>query len=194
MTIKQQTSTAAVPPAAATAAAGTLRRRLILLAGVVLVPLAGLVLAITALTRPAAPAAHGAPRPLAGTGTGTMALNLLTGAATSDFTGHLSPLRADTGHDDLTFTITGASTFSYTGTRTFVAANGDELFSAITGSGTLTRTTAHSTETDTITGGTGRFAGASGTYKDTISSVVVSVSADWQTSRVTAVAHGQIRY
>jgi hypothetical protein len=57
--------------------------------------------------------------------------------------------------------LTDASTFRYTGTRTFVAANGGKLFSAITGSGTFTRTTAHSTETDTITGGTGRFAGAS---------------------------------
>ena len=50
-----------------------------------------------------------------------------------------------------------------------MAANGDKVFSAITGKGTFTRTTAHSTETDTITGGTGRFAGASGTYTDTIS-------------------------
>jgi hypothetical protein len=39
------------------------------------------------------------------------------------------------------------------------------------GSGTFTRTTAHSKETDAITGGTGRFAGANGTYKDTISFV-----------------------
>jgi hypothetical protein len=75
-----------------------------------------------------------------------------------------------------------------------VAANGGKLFSAITGSGTFTRTTAHSTETDTITGGTGRFAGASGTYKDTISSVVVSASATSQTSRFTAVAEGKISY
>ena len=125
---------------------------------------------------------------------GTMTLNLLTGAATADFTGHLSPLGAETGHDDLTLTPTGASTFSYTGTRTFVAANGDKLFSAITGSGTFTRTTAHSTETDTITGGTGRFAGASGTYQETVSSVVVSVTATSQTSRVTGAARGQIRY
>jgi hypothetical protein len=75
-----------------------------------------------------------------------------------------------------------------------VAADGDKLFSAITGSGTFTRTTAHSTETDTITGGTGRFAGASGTYKETVSSVVVSVTATSQTSRVTGAARGQIRY
>ena len=92
------------------------------------------------------------------------------------------------------FTPTGPSTFTYTGTRTFVAANGDKVFSAITGKGTFTRTAAHSTETDTITGGTGRFAGASGTYTDTISTVVVSATSTSQTSRVTAAAQGQIRY
>ena len=140
------------------------------------------------------PAAHGTVRPLTGTGTGTLTLNLTTGAATADFSGHPSPLGAETGYDDLTFTLTGPSTFTYTGTRTFVAANGDKLFSNITGKGTLTRTTATSTETDTITGGTGRFAGASGTYTNTVSSVVVSATSTSQTSRFTAAAHGQIRY
>lgn len=194
MTTKQRTSKAAMLPAAATAAAGTPRRRVILLASLVLVLLAGVVLAVTALSPSTAPTAHGTSRPLTGTGTGTTTLNLLTGAATADFSGHLSPLGAETGHDDLTFTPTSASTFSYTGTRTFVTPNGGKLFSAITGSGTFTRTTAHSTETDTITGGTGRFAGASGTYKDTISSVVVSATATSQTSRFTAVAEGKISY
>jgi hypothetical protein len=75
-----------------------------------------------------------------------------------------------------------------------VAANGDKVFSAVTGKGTLTRTTGKSAETDTITGGTGRFAGATGTYTDTISSVVISSTTGWQTSRITATAHGQIRY
>lgn len=191
MTTKQRTSKAAMVPAAV---AGTPRRRVILLASVVLVLLAGVVLAVTVLSPSAAPTAHGTSRPLTGSGTGTTTLNLLTGAATADFTGHLSPLGAETGHDDLTFTPTSASTFSYTGTRTFVAANGGKLFSAITGKGTLTRTTAKSTETDTITGGTGRFAGASGTYKETVSSVVVSATSTSQTSRVTAAAQGQIRY
>jgi hypothetical protein len=193
MTTKQETGKTAAPPAAAPAKEGTPRRRLIILTGTALVLLAGVLLAVTALSRPAVPAAHGTTRPFTGTGTGTMTLNLLTGAATSDFTGHLSPLGADTGYDTLTFTLTGASTFTYTGTRTFAAANGDKVFSNITGKGTFTRTTAHSTETDTITGGTGRFAGASGTYTDTISSVVVSSTTSSQTSRVTAAAHGQIR-
>ena len=195
MTSNQPADTDAAPPDTASGKAGTPRRRIIILASVVLALLAGVVaFAVTALSPPAAPAARGTVRPLTGTGTGTLTLNLTTGAATADFTGHLSPLGAETGYDDLTFTLTGPSTFTYTGTRTFVAANGDKLFSNITGKGTLTRTTATSTETDTITGGTGRFAGVSGTYTNTVSSVVVSATSTSQTSRFTAAAHGQIRY
>jgi hypothetical protein len=195
MTINQPADAAAAPPDTATGTAGTPRRRNIILASAMLVLLAGVIaFAVTALSPPSPPAAHGAARPVTGAGTGTVTLNLLTGAATGEFSGHLSAMGAETGHDNLTFTLTGPSTFTYTGTRTFVAANGDKLFSAITGQGTLTRTTAHSTETDTITGGTGRFAGASGTYTDTINSVVVSVTGSTQTSHITAVAHGQIRY
>lgn len=194
MTINQPTGTAAAAPDAATGRTGRARRRIIILASVVLVLLAGVAAAVTALIPSSAPAAHGTVRPLDGTGTGTGTLNLLTGAASADFSGYLSPLGAETGYDQDTFTVTGASTFSYTGTRTFVAANGDKLFSAISGKGTFTRTAAKTTETDTITGGTGRFAGASGTYTDTISFIVVSVSGSTQTSHFTAVAHGQIRY
>ncbi len=194
MTIKQPGSTAAAPPPPASARAGTPRRRLIILAGLVLVILVGVLLAVTALSQPTAPAEHGTARPFTGMGTGTTTLNLATGAVTAEFTVHGSPLGAGTGSEDLTVTPTGPGTFTYTGTRTFLAANGDKVFSAITGRGTFTRTTAHSTETDTITGGTGRFAGASGTYRDTVSFVVVSVTGPIQTSRFTAAAQGQIRY
>lgn len=194
MIIRQPASSTAPPPADVPARAGTPRRRLIILASVVLAVLAGVPGAVTALIPAAAPAAHGITQPLTGMGTGTLTLNLTTGAATADFAGHLSPLGADTGYDNLTFTLTGPSTFTYTGTRTFVAANGDKVFSAISGRGTFTRTTAHSTETDTITGGTGRFAGASGTYTDTISTIVISATSASQTSHLTAVARGQIRY
>jgi hypothetical protein len=194
MTSRQLGSATAPPPSDAPATAGTPRRRLIILASVVLAVLAGVAAAVTALLPSAAPAAHGTARPVTGSGTGTMTLSLLTGAATAEFTGHLSPLGTETGYDNDTVTLTGPSTFTYTGTRTFVAANGDKLFSAISGKGTFTRTAARSTETDTITGGTGSFAGASGTYTDVISSVVVSATATSQTSRFTASAHGQIRY
>ena len=155
MTIKQPASNTAPPPAGAPARAGTPRRRLIILASVVLAVLAGVAAAVTALI-PGPRQQHGTTRPLTGTGTGTMTLNLTNGAATARFTGHLSPLGAETGYDDNTVTLTGPSTFTYTGTRIFVAASGDKLFSAITGTGTFTRTAAHSTEADTITGGTGR--------------------------------------
>ena len=138
--------------------------------------------------------AHGTSQPLTGTATGTTTLNLTTGAATSDGTGHLSPLGAETVHDELTLTLTGASTYTYTGTRAFMLANGDKLFSAITGSGTFTSTTAKNTETDTITGGTGGLAGAKGTYTDTSSLVVVSATATSQKSRFTAALKGQISY
>ena len=92
MTINQPADTAAAAPVATTGRAGTPRRRIIILASVVLVLIAGVVLAVTALIPSAAPAARGTVRPFTGTGTGTLTLNLTTGAATADFTGHLSPL------------------------------------------------------------------------------------------------------
>jgi Protein kinase domain len=131
---------------------------------------------------------------LTGTGTDTGTLNLATGAESGIFAAYLSPLGAVTGHENLTFTFTSASTYTYTGTRTIVTANGDEVFSAIEGSGTSnTSTTSHGTETDTITGGTGRFTGASGTYTVTISSVF-SVTANIETFHTTSTTHGNIRY
>ncbi len=51
-----------------------------------------------------------------------------------------------------------------TGAYTFTAANGDQLFATFTGLGVPAEDgTANITETLTITGGAGRFAGASGT-------------------------------
>ena len=169
-------------------------RRLIILASVVLaIVLAGVLLAVTALSA-AAPAAHGTTRPLTGTGTGTMTLDLINGAATADFTGHLSPWEPTPATTTSRSPSPAPAPSAYTGTRIFVAANGDKVFSAITGTGTSPAPPPHGAEADTITGGTGRFAGASGTYPDTISFVVVSSTATSQTSRVTAAARGQLRY
>jgi hypothetical protein len=157
--------------------------------------LASLVLAVATVSPSAAlAAANGTDRPLAGTASGTTTLTLATLAATAEGTGHIVHLGAFTGHFAAVFTITGASTFTYTGTGTEVAANGDELFLTLAGSGTSTPAGSESTETDTITGGTGRFAGASGMYTETISSVIVSVTATTETSRFTAALQGQISY
>jgi hypothetical protein len=55
-------------------------------------------------------------------------------------------------------------TGSATGTATFTAANGDILTASVVGQGTVTGPTTRSiVEVYTITGGTGRFAGATGT-------------------------------
>lgn len=48
------------------------------------------------------------------------------------------------------------------GTAEFIAANGDTLFAEFTGQGHPSGTTSFIVETFTITGGTGRFAGATG--------------------------------
>jgi hypothetical protein len=50
------------------------------------------------------------------------------------------------------------------GTGTWTAANGDQLFTRFTRNGVFVPPTATFTETHTITGGTGRFANASGTF------------------------------
>jgi hypothetical protein len=164
-------------------------RRLIVLSGLVLV-------AVTAISPAAAlAAAKGTGRPLKGTSTGSLTASLVTGAATSSFTGNLSHLGAITGGDIATFTATGPAAFTYTGTDTLVAANGDELFSTFTGSGAFTSaTTAESTQVNTITGGTGRFTDASGFFTVTVSSVIVSISATSETTDNTDTYNGQISY
>ena len=140
-------------------------------------------------------AAKGTDHPLRGTSAGTLTASLVTGAATSSFTGHLCSLGAITGGDVVTFTVTGPTTFTYTGTDTLVAANGNEVFSTLTGSGTFTSsTTTQSSQVNTITGGTGRYADASGTFTETISSVVVSVTATSETTDNAAIFNGQISY
>jgi hypothetical protein len=56
-------------------------------------------------------------------------------------------------------------TLSSTGTATFTAANGDTLTAGVVGQATPTGPTALSiVEVYTITGGTGRFADATGTF------------------------------
>ena len=65
------------------------------------------------------------------------------------------------------FTVTAAWTLAPTGgvgTSTWTAANGDELHTSFTRHAVPAPPTITFTETHTITGGTGRFANASGTF------------------------------
>ncbi len=153
--------------------------------------LSSLVLVVAALS-PATSlgAANGTDRPISGTSTSTTILNTATGTGTSEGIGQLSHLGAFTFHNDFTsFTVTGPNTFSYTLTTTWVAANGDEFFSSGTATGTLTNGI-ESTLVSTITGGTGRFADASGT----IISSVISVNVSPGVLHDTEIHQGQISY
>ena len=55
-------------------------------------------------------------------------------------------------------------TFAGIGSAHFIAANGDSIFTEITGQGTVPDPISFIVETHTITGGTGRFAGATGSF------------------------------
>jgi hypothetical protein len=138
-----------------------------------------LVLAVAALGPAAAlGAAKGTDRPLSGTNTATVIINLATQTGTVDGTGQLSHFGKFTFHGDITLTGT---------TETYVAANGDKMFTTVVTTG--------GAGVDTITGGTGRFADASGTF--TVfhdPPVTVSVVGLIFTATGTSTYEGQISY
>jgi hypothetical protein len=72
------------------------------------------------------------------------------------------------------FTVTPPPASTASGTATWTAANGDEIFTSTAGQAVITFPVAVIAETHTITGGTGRFADASG-------SIVVDRSLNLQT-------------
>jgi hypothetical protein len=133
-------------------------------------------------------------RPLKGTSTGTNAVNLSTGAATNESSGHLSHFGAVTGNGVQTITLTGPNTLSFTGSGVTIAANGDELFATTSGTGALTTGVATATTRNTITGGTGRFAHATGTFVVTSRSTPISVVGSIETFAFTSTTNGEISY
>ena len=139
--------------------------------------LAGLVLAVAALSpAPALAAKGGTDRPLKVHQSGTSVFTPTSasgGTLHSETTGVGSHLGKVSGTSDGTLTFTGPGTFTIASSFTNVAANGDEFFGTITGTGTLTAQGAEVDVVSTITGGTGRFAGASGGSIGTISSVTL---------------------
>ncbi len=120
-------------------------------------------IALVVLSPAASSAAATLQRPVIGLGQGTQTISLLTGAGTGANHGFLLGIGYFTGSGASTFALTGPNTYSVTGTGTLLTANG-EMFLASSGTGTLPGTTSGttsqtSTTVDTITGGTGRFAG-----------------------------------
>ena len=157
--------------------------------------LSGLVLAVAAMSPAAAmAAAKGTNRPLTGTITSTTTVSLITGAGSSVTSGHMSHLGATTGSGDQQFALVGSNGFTFTGTETTVAANGDKLFSTTSGMGTLGPPTS-TTVVHTITGGTGRFADASGMFTTTGVSSSVSIVGSIETVTLTTTSlTGTISY
>ena len=158
-----------------------------------LILLSSLVLAVAALIPATAlGAANGTDRPVSGTSTSTTTVDAVAGTGVSDGSGQFSHLGASTFHNDFTsITLTSPTTFTFTLTASIVAANGDVIFTTATGTGTLTATGSESTLVSTITGGTGRFADASGTFTSSIISVNTSTPG---TSNDTETHTGQISY
>ena len=104
-------------------------------------------------------AAATADRPIRGRSRGTISINTATGALTGEESGVISHLGKQTIRLQGVSTLSGDGTVAGSGTVTMVAANGDQ----VTGTFTLTGREPTLTVLVTITGGTGRFADASGT-------------------------------
>jgi hypothetical protein len=130
--------------------------------------LSSLVIAVVVLGPAGATGAENAvQRPVLGIAKGTTTVNLITGAGTTVNNGYLLGIGLFTGNSNSTFAYTGPNTFSSTGTGMLVTANGNDLFITTSGTGTLKGTAVTATTVETITGGTGRFEGASGQIKIT---------------------------
>jgi hypothetical protein len=156
--------------------------------------LALLALAAGLTAGPALAQAKGTDRPVGGTSTSTTTIDLAAGTGAVVGSGQLSHFGAFTFTNDISsFTITGQAV-SFTLTGVIVAANGDELHTVATGTGTMTATGTESTLVSTAVGGTGRFADASGTTTTRITSVIVATDGATVTATDTEVHEGRISY
>ena len=158
--------------------------------------LAGLVLALAVLSPASTLAkAGGTDRPVHGSGPGTVSINVQTFAIAGDLTGVVSHLGKFTARVEATGSLTPEGTTVATGTVTFVAADGDRLTGDVTITGPAPTTSVHENLTiTTITGGTGRFAHASGTMRTT--GVITPFSFDGVTllESIETTTRGRISY
>ena len=129
--------------------------------------LAGLVLALAILSPAAALAnAGGTDRPLPASWSQTTSLDPATGAVVSDGAGVTAHIGKFSVHTEGTGAHNPAdNTFVGSGNATVVAANGDQFTTAYTFTSSPTATGRTVDIEQTITGGTGRFADASGTLQ-----------------------------
>ena len=156
--------------------------------------LAGLALALAILSPASALAgAGGTSRPVKGTISGMARLNLLTGAFAADVGGVTTHVGNYTAHSEGNAVIAGG-TLVGSSVTTIIAADGDQL----TGTGEVSTadTPAGHTATQiiTVTGGTGRFAGATGTLRTTVLSTGFSLVGDTVVRHDEGTVSGEISY
>jgi hypothetical protein len=142
----------------------------------------------------------GSSLPLIGHSTGSSIVDFVSGATTGSSSGVESILGAFTTTANTVFAGSPPpSVFPYTitGNETTVAANGDELFGTILpgdGNGLADNDTltAAGTNVVTITGGTGRFAHATGSYTETYTTQYGFSSSTTVSGTVTTTTRGTI--
>jgi hypothetical protein len=161
-----------------------------------LLVLTSLLLALAVVAAgPAAAKRGGTDRPLKGSGSATALVDIATGVSSNQGTARLSHLGKTTFSLQFSVTAIGPTTNRVEGTGTFVAANGDALFVTFTGTSELTPSGAsEETLVFTITGGTGRFADASGTFTVQNRSQPVSITGTVLTLQQTFTLEGRISY
>ena len=152
------------------------------------VAVAGLIAAPTS-----AAACRGKDRPIAGTASGTNAINLVAGTFTSDATGDASHLGRTSFHIQGTFAIT-APEVAVSGLMTLTSASGDLLTGAFDGTGTIGAGAIDITATFRPSGGTGRFANARGLLSGTVHERILSMTDGILTNATEFRFSGRIRY
>jgi hypothetical protein len=155
-----------------------------------------LAIALAALVPAAASAkAGGTHRPIRSRDIGGIGtLNIQTGAFSVDATEILSHIGRARSHNVGTITVTGPGTFTSTFHVTEVAPNGDELRAAVNATGTFTPAGSEATFVATFTGGTGRFADATGGTTGTIHTTTISSDGSTLVIRSTSEGRGYISY
>jgi hypothetical protein len=136
----------------------------------------------------------GTDRPIHGSGTAIDTVDLATGTGSGEGPAIISHLGKGTFSHSFTTTFTSPTTITVSSSETFTAANGDQFFTTFTGTGTLTGLNAVVTGVATITGGTGRFADASGTLTGTFNAEPISQVGTTLVNRGTFTVDGRISY
>ena len=166
--------------------AGQLRRTLALLLAV-----AGAGLAAAPVLAVAAPG--GTERPISGTAAGRNAISLATGTFTDDATGLVSHLGRTSFHIEGSFGLAGSGV-TVSGLMTATSASGDRLSGDFHGAGTAGAGTIEIAATFTPTGGTDRFADASGSLSGTIHEQILSLDGGVLTNATESRFSGKLSY